>query len=97
MSDVDELVFTLALVLLLGVTSYLISRKAKLSYIFVFIVLGLLFGPVLDIVNTDLARKLFDYVRVFGLVIILFTEGHNLKWYILKNIYQRLGPLIHSG
>ncbi len=97
MADIDELVFTLALVLLLGVTSYLISRKAKLSYIFVFIILGLLFGPVLNVVNTDLARKLFDYVRVFGLVIILFTEGHNLKWYILKKHLPTIGTLDTLG
>ena len=89
--SIDELVYTLFVVLALGVLSLLISRKTRLSYVPIFILLGFAFGPILDLIDIPLARKIFDYVRVFGLVILLFAEGHRLRWYVLK---KHLGTII---
>ncbi len=91
--NIDELVFTLLIVLFLGSMSLYISRKSKVSFVPLFIVLGLLVGPLLGILDIPLARKIFDYIRVFGLVIILFTEGHNLKWYILRKHFETIAIL----
>ncbi len=89
--SIDELVYTLFIVLALGVVSLLISRKTRISYIPLFVLLGFISGPILNIMDIPLARKLFDYVRVFGLVILLFAEGHRLRWYVLK---KHLGTII---
>ncbi len=88
---IDELIYTLFIVLALGVLSLLISRKTKISYIPLFVILGFISGPILNIIDIPLARRLFDYVRVFGLVILLFAEGHRLRWYVLK---KHLGTII---
>ncbi len=82
--NIDELIYLLAIVLLLGTFGYIIGRKTRISRIPLFILTGILFGPVLGLIDMNLARYVFDYVRVFGLVIILFAEGHTLKWSILK-------------
>lgn len=82
--NIDELTYLLAIVLLLGTFGYIVGRKARISYIPLFILTGIIFGPVLGLIDMNLARYVFDYVRVFGLVIILFAEGHTLKWSILK-------------
>ena len=91
--NIDELVFTLLIVLFLGSMSLYISRKSKVSFVPLFIMLGLLVGPLLRILDIPLARKIFDYVRVFGLVVILFAEGHNLKWYILRKHLETIAIL----
>nr|4CZ9_A Chain A, NA+/H+ ANTIPORTER, PUTATIVE [Pyrococcus abyssi GE5]4CZ9_B Chain B, NA+/H+ ANTIPORTER, PUTATIVE [Pyrococcus abyssi GE5] len=74
----------LFLILFTGVISMLISRRTGISYVPIFILTGLVIGPLLKLIPRDLAHEIFDFVRVFGLVIILFTEGHNLSWRLLK-------------
>jgi len=71
-------------VLMLGVLAMVFGRKLNISYVPLFILLGILVGPVLGFIPRSFSHELFDYLRVFGLVIILFTEGHNLSWKLLK-------------
>ena len=84
MSNVDFVVLTLAIVMAVGVVTFLFSERTHISYVPILIVLGMLVGPVLGILNRSISHQLFNYARVFGLVIILFAEGHNLKWSLLK-------------
>jgi len=92
-SYIHEIVKTLFMVLLLGTAALLIGKRTRISYVPIFIILGIIFGPVLHVINRDIARHLFDYVRVFGLVIILFAEGHTLRWAILKKHLTTIGTL----
>ena len=39
-------------------------------------------------IATRQAHRLFDLVRVFGLVTILFAEGHSLKWPTLRRHFR---------
>lgn len=87
--DVDTLAYLLFMVLAVGISSLLISRKFNISYVPLFVFFGILLGSVLNLINRDLAHKLFNYIRVFGLVMILFTEGHTLSWRILKRISKQ--------
>ena len=81
---VDVIILTLAVVMTLGIIAYLFSEKMHISLVPILMILGLLFGSVLGIIERNVAHELFKYVRVFGLTIILFAEGHNLKWTMLK-------------
>jgi NhaP-type Na+/H+ or K+/H+ antiporter len=86
-SGVDMVAYVVVLVLIVGITSLLISRKTNISYIPLLILFGILIGPVLGLVGHDVARNMFDYVRVFGLFIILFAEGHHLwRSLLVKNL-----------
>ncbi|NJE06456.1 sodium:proton antiporter [Thermococcus sp. M36] len=82
--SVDLLAYVIFLVLAIGLLSLLVSRRFNVSYVPLFILLGIFVGPVLGILNRTLAHELFSYIRVFGLVMILFTEGHTLSWKMLK-------------
>ncbi|NJE60859.1 sodium:proton antiporter [Thermococcus sp. 21S7] len=82
--SVDLMVYVFFVVLAVGLVSLLVSKKFNVSYIPLFMFLGILVGPVLGLLNRGLANELFNYVRVFGLVMILFTEGHTLSWKMLK-------------
>ena len=97
MSNVDVVVLTLAIVLTVGVVTFLISEKTHVSYVPVLILLGLAVGPALHIIERSVAHQLFDYARVFGLVIILFAEGHNLKWALLRKHMATIGLLDTLG
>ncbi|ASJ04345.1 cation:proton antiporter [Thermococcus barossii] len=81
---VDLMVYVFFVVLAVGLVSLIMSKKFNVSYIPLFMFLGILVGPVLGLLNRGLANELFNYVRVFGLVMILFTEGHTLSWKMLK-------------
>ncbi len=91
--DIEIVVYNLFMVLLIGVTSLLIGKRLNVSFIPLLIVLGLIFGSILRILDVHAVRKLFDYVRVLGLVIILFAEGHNLHWPILKRHIATIATL----
>lgn len=97
MSNVDVVVLTLAIVLVVGVVTFLFSDKTRISYVPVLILLGIVVGPALHIIERSIAHRLFDYARVFGLVIILFAEGHNLKWSLLRKHFATIGLLDTVG
>ncbi|AFL95612.1 Na+/H+ antiporter [Thermococcus cleftensis] len=84
MVPVDLVAKLLVAILMLGVLAMVVSRKSGISYVPLFILLGVLIGPLTSFVPRSLSHELFEYVRVFGLVVILFTEGHNLSWKLLK-------------
>ncbi|APZ44257.1 cation:proton antiporter [Acidihalobacter ferrooxydans] len=97
MSSVDLAVLTLAIVMVVGVITFLFSGQTGISYVPILILLGIAIGPVLHLVDRSEAHSLFDYARVFGLVIILFAEGHNLKWPLLKRHVATIGILDTVG
>ncbi len=97
MSYVDSLVLALTIILTLGAAAFLLGRKTGVSVVPILIVLGILFGPVAGLINRELAHHLFAYVRVFGLVIILFAEGHNLKWPLVRKYIATIGVLDTFG
>lgn len=84
MSHTELIDFTVITVMTLGFVAFLLSEKAKVSSIPILIVLGLLFGPVLGLIPNSQGHTVFNYARVLGLVLILYTEGHNLKWAMIK-------------
>ncbi len=97
MFEVHVVAVLLVLVLLAGIISMLVSKKFNISYIPLFIAFGIIVGPVLGLINRTLAHELFYYMRVFGLVIILFTEGHNLSWKLLKRNFKTIAVLDTIG
>jgi NhaP-type Na+/H+ or K+/H+ antiporter len=80
-----------------GVITFLFSEKTGISYVPILIVLGLVVGPASKIIERSIAHQLFNYARVFGLVVILFAEGHNLKWSLLKKHIATIGILDTIG
>lgn len=97
MSNTDVFALNLAVILLIGLGTYLFSEKTQISIIPLFIVLGVAAGPLLNVINRPIAHQLFNYARVFGLVIILFAEGHNLKWQVLRKHLGLIGLLDTAG
>lgn len=97
MSHVDLVVLSLVVVMTLGFVTFFISKRVNISSIPILIVLGIIFGPVLGFIDRGNATTLFNYVRVIGLVVILFAEGHNLKWPLLKKHMATIGILDTIG
>ncbi|NJF25431.1 sodium:proton antiporter [Thermococcus sp. Bubb.Bath] len=94
---IDTMAQLLVLVTGIGVLSMIIGRKFNISYVPIFIIFGIIIGPVTFLVSRDVSREFFDYVRVFGLVVILFTEGHNLSWKLLKRNFATISILDTVG
>ncbi len=80
-----------------GVITFLFSEQTGISYVPILVVLGLIVGPVLHVIHRSISHQLFNYARVFGLVVILFAEGHNLKWSLLKKHIATIGILDTLG
>lgn len=97
MSDVDVLMFTLCIVLSLGAVVYAIGQRTGISTVPLLMVIGVVAGPVVGLIDHDLAHRLFEYVRVFGLVVILYTEGHSLQWPLLRRHLATIGLLDTVG
>ncbi|NJE48849.1 sodium:proton antiporter [Thermococcus sp. 9N3] len=94
---VDVIARVLVAVLGSGIIAMLISRRYNISYVPLFIIAGMILGPIATLMPRNVAHELFDYVRVFGLVMILFTEGHNLSWKLLKRNLPTIATLDTVG
>jgi NhaP-type Na+/H+ or K+/H+ antiporter len=94
---VDVMARVLVAVLGSGIIAMLISRRYNISYVPLFIIAGMILGPMAALMPRSVAHELFDYVRVFGLVMILFTEGHNLSWKLLKRNLPTIATLDTVG
>ncbi|WP_297072488.1 sodium:proton antiporter [Thermococcus sp.] len=94
---VDVMAKVLVAVLGSGIIAMIISRRYNISYVPLFIIAGMILGPIATLMPRDIAHELFDYVRVFGLVMILFTEGHNLSWKLLKRNLPTIATLDTVG
>lgn len=97
MSHSELIDLTILAVLTLGFFAFLLSEKAHISSIPILIVLGFLFGPVFGLIPNSQGHTIFNYARVLGLVLILYTEGHNLKWAIIKKHLATIGILDTIG
>ncbi len=85
-STVDVVAYVVLVTLILGITALLISRRTHISYIPILIIFGILAGPVFGLIGRKLALSMFEYVRVFGLFMILFAEGYHLwRSLLVKN------------
>ena len=84
MSYSELINITIITVITLGFIAFLLSEKTNVSSIPLLIILGFLFGPLFGLIPNSQGHTIFNYARVFGLVIILYTEGHNLKWPMIK-------------
>ena len=93
----DVIARVLVAVLGSGIIAMLLSRRYNISYVPLFIIAGMILGPIATIMPRSVAHELFDYVRVFGLVMILFTEGHNLSWKLLKRNLPTIATLDTVG
>lgn len=97
MSSSDLINFTIITVMTLGFFAFLLSEKARVSSIPLLIILGFLFGPVFGFIPNSQAHTIFNYARVFGLVLILFAEGHSLKWPLMRKHIASIGLLDTVG
>lgn len=97
MSYIELVNFTIVMVMTLGLAAFVFGEKVHVSSIPLLMVLGLLFGPVLGMIERQEAHHIFNYARIFGLVIILFAEGHNLQWKLIKRHFATIGILDTAG
>ncbi len=96
-STVNVVAFAVLIVLILGITALLISRRTNISYIPILIIFGIIVGPLLGIINRNVALGMFEYVRVFGLFIILFAEGYHLWRSLLAKHFTTIALLDTVG
>ncbi len=97
MSNTELIDFTVLAVMTLGFIAFLLSEKIHISSIPLLIGLGFLFGPVFGLIPFHQGHTIFSYARVFGLVLILYTEGHNLRWKMIKKHFKSIGLLATAG
>ncbi|NPA75670.1 MAG: sodium:proton antiporter, partial [Euryarchaeota archaeon] len=81
---VETLALALMLIFLSGIAAMLISKKTKFPYTPLLIFMGILMGPVLGWILPSTARVLFYYVRAFGLFIVMFAAGFQIRLSLLR-------------
>ncbi len=92
----------LSLILIIASFSIPIARKASLVEIPILIGLGLLFGPVLGVINHSYATYLVNNfagfgVGILGLVVILYYESHNINFRVLRKFLRGIISLNTVG
>lgn len=94
--------YQLSFILILAAFAIPISRKAAVADIPILIVLGIVFGPVLGIIDHDFAINLMSSfgtvgIGLLGLMIILYYESHNINFRVLRRHFWRIISLDTIG
>ncbi|WP_393972211.1 sodium:proton antiporter [Oxyplasma meridianum] len=94
--------YEVSFVLILAAFAIPISRRIAIADIPILIVLGIIFGPVLGIINHDFAINFltnFGYVGVglLGVMIILYYESHHMDLKVIRRHFWRILSLDTIG
>lgn len=94
----EEMIFSLVVILLLGVSAQWIAWKLRISTIILFVLFGVLAGPVTGIIQPDLifGDLLLPFVYL-SVALILFEGGLTLKLKELRTIGRTVNMLISVG
>lgn len=94
----DDILISLGLIVFLGFAAQWLSWKIRIPSILLFLILGIIAGPVLGYVNPD---KMFGELLIpfisLSVAIILFEGGLTLKLSEFKNISRVLSLLLSVG
>lgn len=94
----EHLIFSLVLILLLGVVAQWISWKLRISTIILFVLFGVIAGPVTGLIEPDLVfGDLLMPLVYLSVALILFEGGLTLKLKELKTIGRTVNLLISVG
>ncbi len=89
---VYDVFFTIGAVLILGLIASQVFKRTKVSDVIILIFVGILIGPILNIVKIEgTISVLAPYIGTLALIIILFDGGLNL------NLFKVLGGLAEAA
>ncbi|MGC8608852.1 MAG: cation:proton antiporter [Thermoplasmata archaeon] len=94
--------FFISLLLMLAAIAIPIARKMSVVEIPIFVALGILVGPVFGFVSQSFSVYFFSAfggvgIGMLGLVIILYSESHNMNLKVLKREFYRIISLDTVG
>ena len=94
--------YQISFILILAAFAIPISRKASVAEIPILIILGILFGPVLGVIDHQFAINLMSSfgtvgIGLLGLMIILYYESHNINLRVLRRHFWRIISLDTVG
>lgn len=94
--------YQISFILILAAFAIPISRKASVAEIPILIILGILFGPVLGVIDHQFAINLMSQfgtvgIGLLGLMIILYYESHNINLRVLRRHFWRIISLDTIG
>ncbi len=98
----DSHILEFAFLLIIASFSIPIARKASIVEIPVLIFLGIIFGPVLGIINYQFSESLMTTfanfgIGILGLMIILYYESHGINFRVLRRHLSRIISLNTIG
>ncbi len=90
-----EILIPILLALILGYLANVIARVTGTVYIPYLLLLGILFGPLLYLINPDEAASLFyQYIGPIGAAFIILDESSKISRYTLRRVWKPTITLI---
>jgi len=72
-----------------GIVSEILFKKTKIPDALWLVILGILIGPVFDVVSVDLLKEVLPFFASFALIVILFEGGRQLRLSSLRSTMGR--------
>ncbi|MCL4340597.1 MAG: sodium:proton antiporter [Candidatus Thermoplasmatota archaeon] len=94
--------YQISLILILAAFAIPISRKAAVADIPILIILGIIFGPVLEIINHSFASSFLTQfgeigIGLLGIMIILYYESHHMNFRVIRRHFFKIISLDTLG
>ena len=94
----NELVLIMSSIGVLGVIGGWIGEKLNIPDVVIYLILGVLFGPVfLNLVNIDSFPVVNQVILTFGSAFILYEGGREIKFKVLNEVKVSVGLLASLG
>jgi cell volume regulation protein A len=81
-------------IIILGFLGNAAFEKTKIPDVLLLLSIGILLGPVLNVIHPDLVKNFAEYFGTFALVVIIFEGGMDIKIRLLINEFVNASLLV---
>ncbi|WP_419883493.1 cation:proton antiporter [Peribacillus sp. B-H-3] len=90
--------YTITIVLLLGLLVMKIAERLKIPDVALFMIVGIIIGPsLLDVIKVPIDSVISQFIIILGSVLILFEGGRGIQLSILKKVWITISLLSIVG
>ncbi|HET7308258.1 MAG TPA: sodium:proton antiporter [Gammaproteobacteria bacterium] len=93
----EHVLFIIGLILACGSISGFIARKIRVPDIVLFLLVGIILGPEIDVIVVPTGSALNQIILIFGAAYIIFDGGATVALRVLKNVWISLVVIATVG
>lgn len=97
LTTVHQVFILLVFIFIIGMVSGKLARFLRVPDVAIYMLAGILAGPVLHLVSLPPASALNQFIMIFGAAVILFDGGRGIRFEVLQKVWPTIFLLAVPG